>query len=173
LWRHRHRGSHRGLCGRDCRAGRGCRGGRTSTGKLVDLVDQGLTVKGLHQVAVGLGLARADFVEGLEGSSEKEHWNLAQSSVGFDRLRQIVAVATRHHDVGHHDVGADFPRLVQGVLAVVHDDHLRVLDGEGDLDGLLNRDAVVREQQRAGHSDLGQTSGRSTSALPRHLSRTS
>jgi hypothetical protein len=119
--------------------------------KLVDLVDQHLGVEGLGQVAVGQrggGLGR---VERLEGSSQQEHRDLPELGVGFEGVRQLIAVAARHRDVGQHDGRMQLPGAGVSVLPIVHRHHREVLGGECDGDDLLNRDAVVREEQRAGH----------------------
>ena len=82
-------------------------------------------------------------------SSSTGMWREAR--VGLHRLAHVVAALARHHDVGEHDVGPDLARTRDRVVAVVHGHDANVLVGEADPDDLLDRDAVVGEQQGLGH----------------------
>ena len=66
-------------------------------------------------------------------------------------LADLVAVLLRHDDVAQHDVRADLGQLLEGEPAVAHGDDVEVLVREGELDDLLDRDAVVREQDLLAH----------------------
>src|SRR4029450_2941144 len=66
-------------------------------------------------------------------------------------LADLVAVLLGHDDVAEHDVRTDLRQLLEREPAVADRDHLEVLVREGEFDDLLDRDAVVREQNLLAH----------------------
>jgi hypothetical protein len=131
------------------------RDGRLDRGRcpeqLVHLVDQDLAVERLDEVAVGERGAGLGRIQRLERTRQQKHRDMPQLCVGLNGVRQLIAVAPRHRHVRQDDGGLKLPGPGESILAVVHRDHREVFGGESDGDDLLNRDAVVREEQRAGH----------------------
>jgi hypothetical protein len=126
---------------------------RTSIQELANLVDESLAFERLCDVAVGARIPRSHFVERLERPRQEKHRDSGECGIVLDRFADLVTVLLRHHDVGEHDVGAQFLRLPDCVIAVVDSDDAEVLAGKRDPDHLLNRDRVVREQKVLGHGN--------------------
>jgi len=95
------------------------------------------------------------------------HWTIAGRSigllrrVGLDGLAYVVATAPRHHAVGEDRVGSDLAGPGDRIVAVVDRDQRDVLAREADPHDLLDRHAVVGEQQGLGHGTPGQWRGAS------------
>ena len=140
------------------------RGGRIRE-QALHALDQRLRLEGLRDVARGAGARGALVVEGLEGAGQQQHRNVSERRVGFDRFAHLVAALPRHHDVCEDHVGAHAARARDGVVTVVDRDERDVLAGEADPDHLLDRDAVVCEQQGLAHGPPG--SGCERQAGPR------
>ena len=73
----------------------------------------------------------------------------------LDELADLVAVLLRHDDVAENDVRTDLLDLLDGESAVADGHHVEVLVGEGQLDDLLDRDAVVGKQNLLAHRLFG------------------
>ena len=71
--------------------------------------------------------------------------------VRLDELANFIPVLLGHNDIAEHDVRLDGPNLVDGLLPVSDGVELEILIGERELDNLLNRDAVVGEQDLVSH----------------------
>ena len=155
--RRHHGGPRKRHDGRDRRRGddrRGSRGGRPRRGpgqEVLDLGDERFRLERLRERAVVARAGRALLVEGLEGSGEQENRDVRPRRVRLDLLADLVAVLLRHDDVAENDVGPDLGEPLEREAPVAHGDHVEVLVREGQLDDLLDRDAVVREQDLLGH----------------------
>ena len=75
----------------------------------------------------------------------------AVARVALDRLAHLVAVLLGHDDVGEDQVGERPPRATRGPSAVGDAGQLVVRAGERQLDDLLDRQAVVGEQNLLSH----------------------
>jgi hypothetical protein len=111
-----------------------------------------LRLERLGQEAVAADPGRALLVERLERAGEQQHGDVAEGRVLLDEVAHLVAVLLRHDDVAEDHVGADFLGLLDGEPPVADGCHLEVLVGEGQLDDLLDRDAVVRQQDLLAHA---------------------
>jgi hypothetical protein len=157
------------------RLSRGGRGGRRwSLGEqAVHLTDEGLGLEGLGHVTRCAGARSALFVEGFEGAGEKQYGNVGEVGVGFDCLTHLVAVLSGHHDVGEDQVRTSLLGALQRVVSVVDGHESHVLARKTDIHDLLDRDTVIRQQQRLGHVPPPQSDAQDDlSAVPvRHSSK--
>ena len=69
-------------------------------------------------------------------------------------IPEMVAIELRHDDVAQDDIGQKGEGLVDGQPAVAGGDDLEFVGRERQLDNLLNRDAVVGEEQFFSHFGL-------------------
>jgi hypothetical protein len=127
---------------------------RTSQ-ELFHLVDEGLALERLRDVAIGADRAGARLVEGLERAGEEQYRDVLQRRIGLERLADLVAVLPRHHDIRDDDVRPELPGPGDGVLSVVNRGDLEVLACESDAHDLLDRDGIIREEEVLGHGLLG------------------
>ena len=130
------------------------RGGGGHGEQLVNAVYQCLGLEGLFQVSVGAHRFGVRGVEVLEGAGQQQDGDLHEIRVVSDGRADLVATLARHHHVGEDYVGSQGSSGLDGVVPVVHGDHLEVFVGETDLHHLLDGDAVIGEQQGPGHAFL-------------------
>ena len=119
------------------------------------LLDQQLRLEGLGDVTGGAGAGGARLVEGFEGARQEQHGDMLEARVGLDRLADLVAALARHHDVRQDQVRTLLARARDRGIAVVDHHEAHVLVGEADSHDLLDRDAIVGQQQGLGHDPPG------------------
>jgi hypothetical protein len=137
----------------------GCRFRLRAGEQLLHLVDEGLALEGLGDVAVRVNCTGARFVEGLERAREEQDGDVPQRRIGLDGFAELVPVPLRHHDVGEDDVRLELSRARDGVLSVVDRGDLEVFTRERDAHDLLDRDGVIREEKVLGHGVPGEIGG--------------
>jgi hypothetical protein len=76
---------------------------------------------------------------------------VGEGLVRLDLLADLIPVLLRHDDVAKDDVGPHVRQLLESEAPVANGDDVEVLIREGQLDHLLDRDAVVGEQDLLGH----------------------
>ena len=138
-----------------CLAGHRDRGHRLcSPEEILNHVDQLSGLERLRHDGVASGRQRAIAVERFEGAGEEHHRDMQRVRVALERLANLVAVDVRHHDVAQHHVGLDLRQAREQVATAPDSDHLVLGFGEGELNNLLNRDAVIGQQKGPTHGHL-------------------
>ena len=70
----------------------------------------------------------------------------------LDELADLVAVPARHEDVGEDEIEGVLAQLPKGKFTVADGDDIDSFIGERQVDDLLNRDAVIGQQDLVRHS---------------------
>ena len=117
-------------------------------------IDQRLGFERLLDPGISPGSPGLALVERLERSGQQQHRDMLQCRLLLDGGTQLVAVFPGHVDVGQHQVGHQFLGPGIGAVAVVGNGQLVIFMGEGDLDHLLDGNAVIGQQQPFAHGVL-------------------
>ena len=113
--------------------------------ELFDLVNQALRFKRLCHHGIASSFIGAIGIEWLECAGQQNHGNGSKFGMRLHELADFVAVFLGHDDVGQDDVRAHFRKFLDGFVAVIDGCDLVIAVGEGQLNDLLNGDAVIRE----------------------------
>ena len=108
--------------------------------------DHLLWLEGLGEHAVATDRGGLVLVDGLKRTGEQHDRDVRQPRRLLDVLGHLVAVSSRHADVGQHDVRRRLVHDGDRLLAIAHRDDLDVLVGKRQLDHAPDRHAVVGEE---------------------------
>ena len=132
--RDRHRGGDRDL-------------GRRPREQGLDLAQELLRVEGLRDDGIAAEPLGSIAIEGLERPGQEHHRHAGRGGVRLDRLADLVAVFFRHHDIREDQVGnVAAGDAVEHTLAVGDADQVVFAVRKGQLDDLLNREAVISQK---------------------------
>lgn len=102
-------------------------------------------------MSIGADLCALDLIERLEVAREEQNGDILQRRVVLDIFAHLVAVLARHDDVRENEVRLDIAGLSDGVVAVINGGKFEVAVGQGDAHHLLDRDAVISQQDFLRH----------------------
>jgi hypothetical protein len=96
-------------------------------------------------MGVGLNPAGFSLVEGLESANEENDRDVAIMGVLLYVLAEFIPVLAGHENIGEHKIRVYLTQSPLRHLAVTHRDDLYPLIGKGEVNNLLNSNAVVRK----------------------------
>src|SRR4029450_12169665 len=87
----------------------------------------------------------------LDRARQQQHGDVREARALLDEVADVVPVLLGHDDVAQQDVGRRLLNALQREPPVADRHHLEVLVREGQLDHLLDGDAVIGQQDLLAH----------------------
>jgi hypothetical protein len=85
-------------------------------------------------------------IKRLEGAGQQEDRNAGGHRVALHFLANFIAAGFGHDDIQKSDVRSHFLNFPQGQCSIAHGEDLVIALGKGQLNNLLNGDAVVSKE---------------------------
>jgi hypothetical protein len=100
-------------------------------------------LKWFGQDVIRANSARLRFVERLKRAHEQHYGDVFQLLVCFYVFADLVAVASRHKDVCQNYIGLHLKELINGLLAIVHNNDSHTFVSERKVDNFLYGGRIV------------------------------
>jgi hypothetical protein len=121
---------------------------------LLDLTDQNIRLERLGDVVIRSRSDRALLVKGFKRSGQQDDRHRGDCRFRPQGGAHLIAILVRHDKIQQHEIWPHLAGLSDGLLPAARLDEDKVFLAESQFDDLLDRDAVIRDQNSGRHAIL-------------------